>query len=339
MHHRFFLTFTASVLLVAGFAVQANDSTARVGAGGLTLLKDDNIRMLQEVLVISTKAVRVHYRFLNDADRDIRTTVAFPMPVYGWNPGVSALDANIGPLKSFVLRVDGSPAATRIGRKALIGERDVTDRLREIGLSDTQIFETFGDCTLDGCGLSRQQSEEIARLAGANANEPAAPWKVDASVYWEQIFPAHKEIEIEHEYPPFVGLVFNAPYQGKFVDDPGKTITPWDKDPKEACLDEGTRQAITKRIKSLVKKGASSVWVTLHDVEYVLGTGRNWKGPIADFKLQIEKDSPDQLVSLCFPGKPKKIGSSLLEFSQSNFVPQDKLVVYFYKVTANDLSF
>ena len=334
MHRRFSSALISAALLVAGFAVQANDSTARIGAGGITLLKDNDIRMLQETLVISTKAVRVRYRFLNEVNREIQTTVAFPMPAYVWNPGVSALEANVGPLKSFQLRVDGRSVATRLHRKALIGERDVTDQLRALGLSDAQIFETFGDCTIDGCSLSKRQLEEIAQLAGAN--DTPAPWQVAATAYWEQVFPAQKEIEVEHEYPPFVGTVFNAPYQGKFLVDPRKTVTPWDKDPKEACLDEGTRRAITKRIRALVKKGASSVWVTLNDVEYVLGTGRNWKGPITDFKLQIEKDSPEQLVSLCFPGKPIKTSPTVLEFSHTNFVPQDKLVIYFYTVTAEN---
>ncbi|WNV06517.1 DUF4424 family protein [Candidatus Methylospira mobilis] len=324
-------------LLATGFAARANDSTARVGAGGITLLKNDNIRMLQETLMISTKAVRVRYRFINEVNREIQTTVAFPMPAYVWNPGISALEANVGPLKSFQLRVDGRTVSTQLNRKALIGEQDVTNRLRELGLSDAQIFETFGDCTIDGCSLTRKQLDLIAELAGANT--PPPPWSVAATAFWEQAFPAQKEIEIEHEYQPFAGVVFNAPYQvfnGKVTEDPRKIITPWGKDPNEACLDEGTRKALTKRIKSLVKKGAVSVWVTLNDIEYVLGTGRNWKGPINDFTLQIEKESPDQLVSLCFPGKPKKINPTLVEFSHSSFMPQDKLVIYFYTVTAQN---
>ena len=53
-----------------------------------------------------------------------------------------------------------------------------------------------------------------------------------------------------------------------------------------------------------------------------------WKGPISDFRLIIKKDSADQLVSLCFPGQPKKIGNSIV-FSIRDFVPADDLVVYF----------
>ena len=74
--------------------------------------------------------------------------------------------------------------------------------------------------------------------------------------------------------------------------------------------------------------------VSLSDIEYVLGTGRNWAGSIQDFTLRIKKQTPDQLVSLCFPGTPKRIDPLTLEFNHKDFVPQDKLVVYFYSFHA-----
>lgn len=258
------------------------------------------------------------------------------MPPYGLNFGESPSDDNERPLKPFTLLVDGRSIPTQLSQRAMIGERDVTDQLRKIGLSESQIFETFGDCDIEnGCSFTNKQEMELERLSTTYYG--GAPWKVAETAYWEQVFPARREIEIEHQYPPFIGMAFSAPYQEKYVFDPSDSGIPTasrGKDTKEACLHEGARQAITRKIKSFVAKGASWVWVTLHDVEYVLGTGRNWKGPIADFKLRIEKDSPSQLVSLCFPGQPKRISDTLLEFSHSNFAPQDKLVVYFYTVTA-----
>ena len=82
----------------------------------------------------------------------------------------------------------------------------------------------------------------------------------------------------------------------------------------------------------MVDQGAKNVSVSLSEVEYVLGTGKNWKGPITDFKLRIKKNSPDQVVSLCFPGKPKRDGDTILAFSQKHFTPQDKLIVFFYNI-------
>lgn len=320
------------LLLVRGVDAVANDSIARVGAGGITLVKNDHIRMVKEVLEISTATIRVHYRFLNETSQDIRATVAFPMPPYRWNPGISMTDENIRPLASFSIWVDGRKVPTQQNRVALIRGVDATEKLRKIGLSESQIFETFGDCQDDNgtykCGLSEAQYAEIDRIGGGYND-----WKVAETAYWEQVFPAKKEIEIIHEYKPFVGMSYGIPYQsgygyvGSLI--PNASL---EKDLTEVCLDERTQRSISKRIDSLVAKGEANVWVGLKDVEYVLGTGRNWKGPIKDFKLVIKKDAPDQIVTLCFPGKPKRTSSTTIEFTHHNFVPQDKLIVYFYSI-------
>ena len=99
-----------------------------------------------------------------------------------------------------------------------------------------------------------------------------------------------------------------------------------------AHLSEGGRNAIIKLMTTLFKQGAKAVRVTLDDVEYVLGTGRNWKGPISDFTLDIVKATPDQIVSLCFPGKAIRVDDLTLRFQQTSFLPPERLLVYFYTV-------
>lgn len=238
-------------------------------------------------------------------------------------PGFSESRLNEGPLESFRILVGGHEIPTQMSRVALVGNLDVTQQLHEVGLSDKQIFETFGDCRAedDGgtviCGIADEKRAEIVRHTG-NSN-----WKVAETAYWEQVFPAMKEIEVSHEYQPFVGRSYD--YSGI----PG--------DAKESCMDDGTQRAIAKNIDSLKAKGGDAV-VSLDVVEYILGTGRNWKGPIKNFKLILKKDSPNQIVSLCFPGKAKRTSASTIEFVHSNFVPQDKLVVYFYTVATKVLA-
>lgn len=331
---------TFGLLLIAGRSL-ANDTTARVGAGGIVLLKSEQIRMVSELLEISTKSIRVKYTFLNEDTADVRTTVAFPMPAYRWNSGDSAVEGNVGPLKTFKHLVNGVPVPTQIERKAVVNGRNITDQLRQIGLSDEQIFVTFGKCSTANrlavsCSLSKKQLAEIAGLTGKGSGD--TNWTVEETVFWEQVFPAGKLIEVRHEYAPFVGMSYTSPYQDGFgyvgtsPNDYLPRATPLNRpdDPNEACLDDGLGQALRKKIGAIVESGVSSVTVTLNDVEYILGTGRNWKGPIQDFKLRIEKSAPEQIISLCFPGKPKKLSPTVLEFAQTNYVPQDRLVVYFF---------
>jgi len=332
--------FALGFLLVAGRTL-ANDTTARVGAGGIVPLKSSQIRMVSELLEVSTKSIRVKYIFLNEDSADVRTTVAFPMPSYGWTSGDSALEGNVGPLKTFKHLVNGVPVLTQIERKAVVSGRNITDQLRKIGLTDNQIFVTFGKCVSSNssgvnCGLSKRQQAEIERLIGNGNDDPT--WRVEETVFWDQVFPAGQPIEVRHEYAPFVGMSYTSPYQespryaGTSPADYLPRVTPLNRpvDSNEACLDDGIGQALRKKVGTIVEGGTSSVQVILNDVEYILGTGRNWKGPIQDFKLRIEKSSPDQIISLCFPGKPRRISPTVLEFSQSDYVPQDRLIVYFF---------
>ena len=106
------LLISIALLLISLSGASANDSTARVAAGGMILTKNSDIRILEELLQISIKTVQVKYRFLNESDRDVHTTVAFPIPTYGWNPGVSEGDANVKPMTTFTVSVDGRHLTT-----------------------------------------------------------------------------------------------------------------------------------------------------------------------------------------------------------------------------------
>lgn len=327
--------FFLATLISSATLVFANDSTARVAAGGITFLKSEHIRMLEESLEISMTNVKVKYRFYNESNQNTYTTVAFPMPPYRWTSGSNAWESNQEPIATFRVFVNGQQLSTTMILKAMIGDKDVTSKLRESGLSDEQI-QTFGGCPITMKGgtifndLTQIQKDMVMQLTLKKGSCPS--WTVANTLVWEQTFPALKEIVVEHHYSPFVGISYSAPYQYPHgyvseiptVDDSANM--------NEACLDDGIRRAINKRIKAFVDKGAKRGYVALHDVEYILGTGRNRKGPIGKFTLKINKDSPDQFVSLCFQGKPRKANSKQCEFVQKNFVPQDRVVVYFYNV-------
>lgn len=317
------------ILLISAFA-NANDSIARVGAGGISLLKSEDIRMVREVLEISTKAIKVNYLFKNETNKDIQTVVAFPLPPYRWNSGESMTESNVRPLRSFTTQVGGKKVATTIARKAMAKNKDVTSQLREIGLSDSQIFETFAHCLDDGS----ENKFELCNVSSAQLGllEQLGDWEIHETAFREQLFPANAEIDVLHEYAPLVGASYDIPYQKGFGYVSDMLVK---SESSEACVDDRTRSAIQKRVNSLVEHGARNVWVTLKEVEYILGTGRNWKGAITNFTLILKKDSPEQFISLCFPGKPKRVGHSILKFTQENFIPQDKLIVYFYDVIAD----
>jgi hypothetical protein len=303
----------------------ANDSTARVGVGGLEFVKTENIEMVSEVLEISALNIKVTYRFLNTSSQDIKTAVAFPMPAFDLM-GIVGSGGKSSPLESFRNFVDGQPVSVKKRRVYLINNVDVSDKLRKIGLSEEQIFDPNFRCTdyagdsdiLPDCTLTKEQVAAISKqklLGGA----------IQETAYWEQVFPAGKEIEVVHQYKPYVGHGANH----------GTTFNDY-RDAKlkfaDACLDDGAFRILRRGAPDADwASGRDDAFLYYLDIEYILGTGRNWKGPIKDFKLILKKRAPEDVVSLCFPGHPKKTSPITIEFSQTNFVPQDKLVVYFFE--------
>jgi hypothetical protein len=317
----------------------ANDSTARVGAGGLELVRSDAIRMAEEILEISPTRIRVRYKFLNDSQNDVKTIVAFPMPRFGWNPGEAQLDANVGPMSSFETRVDGQKVNTRVDTKAFLKGKDISALLRAQGYTEKDMVNAMS-CNLGAVSGQQCIADSVVKRIPGIAEGGSPRFSVQETAWWEQKFPAGKMVEIEHSYQPKVGQVYqihNYNYNGK--PDDGALLRPWvpggnsgTEDGRRACTHEGGDDAVISKANRLQKLNDGEVWVTLNDLEYVLGTGRNWKGPIDSFTLRIEKASPDQIVSLCFPGKSRQVDKRTLEFKATRFVPPDDLVVYFYTV-------
>src|SRR6202000_3473139 len=107
-----FVCALASALAVAAaMPAAADDSSAALGAGGLVLVKQADIRMAKEDLYISPKEVRVRYEFANDGAKDVDTVVAFPMPdidvrEFWYEPLGTTLDRQPN-FMGFALRVDG----------------------------------------------------------------------------------------------------------------------------------------------------------------------------------------------------------------------------------------
>jgi hypothetical protein len=322
------LATLVSLFFMPIYAALANDGIIeRSAVGGIEFTKSDDIRMLEEVLEISTKEVRVKFRFLNESDHDIQATVAFDAPSYerGRKSPI---------LQSFKVLVNGRPVSAEFVTKAMAGGRDITGELRAIGLSDEQIF---GDSALteDLFAALRKRDGGKGEFVRYGA---FVGWKLETNAFWQQQFPAGKEITVEHTYEPSVGRVPSCILYDKGgvgFTEPVKIPTADAENENEACLDEISRKGIAKQIKALAasfgsEKGLCSLYVNLRHIEYILSTGRNWKGPIGKFKLRLTKDSPHQIVSLCFPGKPEKPAPTIYEFTCKDFVPPDRLIVYFY---------
>jgi hypothetical protein len=305
----------------------ADDSFARIASGGILFSKTDDVRMLEETLEIRSDRIIVEFRFLNESDHDITTSVAFPLPPF------SALRLKYcgqdcdhrSMMDSFQVLVDGQRLSKQVAWKAMVGDRDVTDLLRDIGLTDQQIIGPIFPSEDQRAALKKLEREGVLMKA-EGYGEP--DWQIHGTAYWQQTFPAGKEVRVEHSYEPMPGGTWNNQTVAEHA---GSLPIPVGKDPKEACVDK-IADAAEHWIKEEIAKKPGAHYVHVRDIEYVLSTGRNWKGPIEQFILRIDTGDEEEFFSLCFPSELKQIGSFTYEARMKDFVPPDKLVVYFYRV-------
>ena len=197
----------AAILMATCAPALANDSTAETAAGGLVLTRNDAIDMVSEDLFVSAEQVRVRYVFRNRTAKDVRVTVAFPLPdreLKVEEYGDVAIPAD------FVTRVDGAPVKMRVERKAILNGRDLTAIVTGMGLP--VVADDLGK-RMDALPAAKRQQLERAGLAevdeydnGKGMERHLFPvWTVRESWYWDQNFPAGRDLRVEHDYKPGTG--------------------------------------------------------------------------------------------------------------------------------------
>ena len=293
----------------------ANDSTAGHDAGGLILTRSADIDMVSEDLFVSAEQVRVRYVFRNRSPRDIRTLVAFPMPDRDLT---EAHFSDVAYPEDFRTTVDGRPVAMAVERKARLGGADRTDVLAQFGLSPDSQGEALD-------ALPQAQRERLVKLGLAAIDEydngkgwekhfvPA--WTMTETWHWEQVFPAGRDLVVEHAYTPGVGGSVDAALGfAEFRASPeGKAMI------RDYCVDS----AVLAGLDRLRRRSPAT---PEQRIGYVLTTGANWRSPIGAFRLVVDKGAPGNLVSFCAEGV-RKISPTRFEVRHSNWRPDRDLKV------------
>lgn len=306
----------ALVVALAGGA-RANDSTAEIGVGGLTLVKSDAIVMQSEDLFISEAKVAVDYVFLNTSGADIEALVAFPLPDVGYAPEIRIPDF-LAELE-FTTTVDGAPLGYDIVTVALKDGQDITARVRAAGLPVLADWQAF-----DAATTAKSRAALKALVAdGLIANEGdettpywVARWTTRTTITRRQLFPAGRPVRVSHTYKPLaggsVGSLLGPAYRKDpaFADDVRAIRTKY-------CIDDGFLRGLDAALKGAKDKLAPEVWLA-----YVLSSGANWKGPIGAFRLVVDKGDARDMVSFCAPGLDvRKIGPTRFEATARDFTP------------------
>lgn len=287
-------------LFLAVMAVQsvwANDTSSGDVNGTLVFQQQPNISMEKEVLFISEQAVDVEYNFLNTAKQAINTQVTFPMPpIY-----IGLSDHNT--LEDFKLWVNDKPQS--VSQALVVKMADGVDISRQ--------FAQFNWTPAEVKAFAEDQVAPVKKppLPKDWFDQDGMPRFTMSHYYsWQQNFPAGQVTKVRHSYKPSVDT--GVPMPAEFI---VKDMA------KHACIDAATQAGIKKR--------ESAVGINWAYLRYILLTANNWQGPIKSFELTIQKQHPQQIISLCFDGELKKIDPLRFRFSAKDFSPRQDLNILF----------
>jgi hypothetical protein len=312
----------------------ANDSTAELSTGGLILVRNDNIEMRSEDLLISTREIAVRYRFYNTSNKPVRILVAFPMPeikVDGPDDMIAVPTQDPVNLLAFTTSVNGKPIETMVEQRVTALGLDRTQLLRDLDIPLAPHLPSTGEA-LDR--LPRDKWDELIRVglaeiesydAGKGQEEHlGARWALRTTFYWEQTFPAMAETAIEHHYQPSVG----GSVQTILGDPAMANEASYQEQVRKFCVDNNLMAALTRARREARSQFGSPF--SEERISYILHTGANWSGPIQHFRLVVDKGDADSLVSFCGEGV-KKLGATQFEVTKTDFTPEEDLAVLILK--------
>ena len=331
---------SAALLAAAGFLlaspIAANDSEAEIGLGGIERKPSSALRMLKEDLYVSADLVRVDYVFENPTDEYITTTIAFPMP--SQPRGLAARDMYYDNTENwsgfdFATHVDGRPLRLQQLDRAMIGDRDVTDAVAERGWP--MAWAHFDELN-PFARLSETEQEALVAEGWAVrdplfGNEVVPAWDQLTYFVREQTFEPNSTVAVRHEYVPMVGgSAGSALYPQYRSNDADGILAEYRA---KYCLDDDIVAGIDRRVANPGGDEEMQTYMGETWLNYVLSSGANWDGPIREFRLVVDKGSPDALVAFCMDGV-KKIGPTQFEVVRKDFEPTrnlEVLIVNFFR--------
>lgn len=338
--------FIAAIFLLAITpSASANDSSAAIGVGGLELKQNDAISMDSEDLFLSLGKVTVKYRYTNHSDKDVETLISFPLPAIPDDIDGYLGDATYPQWKDleFKTLVDGKAVPLDYREVVTANGKNVEKRLKELGWP-IRFWEDSFDAwiaKLTDAEKARYVAEGLLKKPSAEYDEIVPAWQVATHITRTQKFPAGETVTVEHSYKPIaggsVGGILDRDYRNQ--KDSG-----FPEYAKNYCIDKFFLLGFDKKRYSPLpglKKGEKSEyngWFYVeHWLSYVLKSGANWRGPIKNFRLVVDKGAPDRLLSLCMDGV-KKISPTQFEVRKTNFEPKadiDVLIVQFVDPRGN----
>lgn len=280
--------------------------------------------MESEDLSISIQKITIRYVFRNTTNKDIDATVAFPLPDLNggdvYNMPMSLPNERAVNFVQFAVTEKGKPIKTQMELRAFLEGKDITARLKSIGLPINVETEPLNAALkkLPQSTLTQLQKEELIvpdEYVPPATKQPVrqwfAMWTMRVQYYWTQRFPANSKVELVQTYRPVVG--------GSYITgsmDPRDSVEPYCGNAETVKLVRATRTFY------LFKRRDNTLWEKR--IDYILTTANNWKGPIGDFHLTVTTEAPKDIFVTCLAGL-ERTGPTRYELRKTNFRPDSEL--------------
>jgi len=315
----------AALILAAMPAAWANDSSAEKAAGGLVLRQTQEIDMVSENLFVSPAQIRVHYVFRNRSARPVTTIVAFPMPDRDLN---YEMESEVAYPADFHTFVDGRPVRMAVERKAMVGGVDRSADLIRLHVPVAPPAGERAGAIADIIShLPRAAQQQLARAGLIDRDSLAAPdgqivpmWTVRETWYWTQTFPAGRNLDVRHNYTPGVGGTAGVPLAS--ID--YRNSADGRRAQAEFCTDRDFLASLD-RLQQRAERQQGN-YPMEQRLRYILTTGGNWRAPIGDFRLVVDKGRADAIISFCGQGV-RRISPTQFEVRHSNWRPDRDLAI------------
>jgi len=255
-------------------------------------------------------------------------TVAFPLPDIDLSDGASYAipQADSVNFVKFETKVDGKPIDFTIHQRAMLGDKDVTAQLKDLGIpplpldSLPALIKPLPDAT-------RKQMLDQGLLVQAGSNDRGQPlydagWRVSTSAVREQTFPPNRVVLVEHRYRTSLGISFDSIMRKAMRQKTG-LAKETQRYRRDYCISDGFLADLDK-IAGDTQNNTSKI--EERRISYVLKTGANWATPIKQFRLLVDTGRAGRLASFCAPNIAKRSPTEY-EARAENFTPTSDLKI------------
>ena len=312
------ILFAAFVALAANGPALAQETADSVAAGGL-VVGGQGVELASHELFVSRDAIRSRYVFRNRGGSDVTLPVSFPLQDRSSLRHVRELRWP-GEVR---IMVDGRDPALQPERRALLRDVDHTELLTRLGVP-----LLYWDAAWEPAqrALLALPLEEQARLAGLGLVEIFAPvngprqltplWTIREHWQWLQVFPAGRDLVVEHSYAPGLAGSINVGMSSDAI----RNSEYGQEQIRRFCLDDSYLAGMDRLGGGDAMHSVAETMLTF--------TFAGAPSPIGDFRLVVDRGEAGNAVGFCGEAV-QAIGPTQVEMRRTNWQPQGEIQFIF----------